>query len=158
MKAIFAGTFDPFTLGHRNIVERVAKLFDGVIIAVSDDTGKNTAPLSLRTDIVECAVADMSNVTVESFCGLLSDYVAKQGDCVLVRGVRNGNDLEYERDLTAVYKSLCGVESIVLITDAAYGHVSSTVVRTVAALGGNIDGYVVTCTAKQITQVYGKKQ
>lgn len=158
MKAIFAGTFDPFTLGHMNIVERAARLFDDVIIAVADDTGKNTAPLSVRTQIAKSAVADMSNVAVESFCGLISDYVAKKGDCVLVRGVRNGNDLEYERDLTAVYKSLCGVESIILITDAAYGHVSSTVVRTVAALGGDIDGYVVPSTAKQITQIYGKKQ
>ena len=157
MKAIFAGTFDPFTLGHRNIVERAAKLFDGVIIAVADDTGKNTAPLSVRTDISESAVADIANVTVESFCGLLTDYVAGKGDCVLVRGVRNSNDLEYERDLTAVYKSLCGVESIILITDAAYGHVSSTVVRTVAALGGNINGYVVPNTVTQITEVYGKK-
>ncbi|MDE7405497.1 MAG: pantetheine-phosphate adenylyltransferase [Clostridiales bacterium] len=158
MKAIFAGTFDPFTLGHRNIVERAAKMFDGVIIAVADDTGKNTAPLSVRTDIVESAVADMANVTVESFSGLLSDYVMKQGDCVLVRGVRNGNDLEYERDLTAVYKSLCGVESIILITDAAYGHISSTVVRAIAALGGDLDGYVVPSTTKQITKIYVKKQ
>ncbi|MDE7108145.1 MAG: pantetheine-phosphate adenylyltransferase [Clostridiales bacterium] len=158
MKAIFAGTFDPFTLGHRNIVERAAKLFDGAIIAVADDTGKNTAPLSVRTEIAKAAVADMPTVTVESFSGLLSDYVTKKGDCVLVRGVRNSNDLEYERDLTAVYKSLCGVESIIIITDSAYGHVSSTVVRAVAALGGDINGYVVPSTAKQIAEVYGKKQ
>lgn len=157
MKAIFAGTFDPFTLGHRNIVERAAKLFDGVIIAVADDTGKNAAPLSVRTDIAKSAVADMANVAVESFCGLLSDYVMSKGDCVLIRGVRNSNDLEYERDLTAVYKSLCGVESIILITDAAYGHVSSTVVRAVAALGGDISGYVVPSTTTQITKVYSKK-
>lgn len=158
MKAIFAGTFDPFTLGHRNIVERAAKLFDGVIIAVADDTGKNTVPLSVRTEIVKSAVADIANITVESFSGLLSDYAANKGDCVLVRGVRNSNDLEYERDLTAVYKSLCGVESVVIITDPVYGHVSSTVVRTIAALGGDITGYVVPSTAKQITEVYGKNR
>ncbi|MDE6200978.1 MAG: pantetheine-phosphate adenylyltransferase [Clostridiales bacterium] len=158
MKAIFAGTFDPFTLGHRNIVERAARLFDGVIVAVAEETGKNTAPLSVRTEIVKAAVAEIANVTVESFCGLLSDYAAKKGDCALIRGVRNSNDLEYERDLTAVYKSLCGVESVVLITDPAYGHVSSTVVRTVAALGGDISGYVVPSTAKQIIDIYGKNR
>lgn len=158
MKAIFAGTFDPFTLGHMNIVERAAKLFDGVIIAVAEDTGKNTAPLHVRTEIAKAAVADMKSVTVESFCGLLSDYVAKKCDCVLVRGVRNSNDLEYEREQTAVYKSLCGVESVILITDPAYGHVSSTVVRTVAALGGDITGYVVPNTAKQIAAVYCKNR
>ncbi|MDE6029644.1 MAG: pantetheine-phosphate adenylyltransferase [Clostridiales bacterium] len=156
MKAIFAGTFDPFTLGHRNIVERAAKLFDSVIIAVADDTGKNTAPLAVRTEIAAAAVAGIANATVESFSGLLTDYVASKGDCVLVRGVRNSNDLEYERDLTAVYKSLCGVESVILITDAAYGHISSTVVRTVAALGGAVSGYVVPSTEKQILQVYRK--
>ena len=158
MKAIFAGTFDPFTLGHKNIVERAAKIFDEVVIAVADDTGKDAAPLAVRTEIVSAAVLDMSGVTVESFCGLLSDYVKTKGDCVLVRGVRNSVDLEYERDITSVYKSLCGVESVILITDAKLGHISSTVVRTIAALSGDISGYVVPNTLKKINEIYGKKR
>ena len=158
MKAIFAGTFDPFTLGHRNIAERAAKLFDSVIIAVAEDTGKRTAPLEARTEIVKAATSDIKNVTVASFVGLLSDYVKAQGDCVLVRGVRSSIDLEYERDITTVYKSQCGVESVILIADATCSHVSSTVVRTIAALGGDISDYVVPSSLRQIQEIYGKKR
>lgn len=158
MKAIFAGTFDPFTSGHKNIVERAVKLFGEVIIAVAEDTGKDTASLALRTEIAKAAVSDMAGVTVESFCGLLSDYVKAKGDCILVRGVRNSIDLEYERDITNVYKSLCGVESVILITDSSLSHISSTVVRTVASLGGDISTYVVPSTLKKINEIYGKRR
>ena len=158
MKAIFAGTFDPFTIGHRNIVERAARLFDSVTVAVAADTGKNAAPLDVRTAIAESAVSDITNVKVVSFCGLLSDYVKACGNSVLIRGVRSSVDLEYEREITRVYKSLCGVESLFLITAAEYEHVSSTVVRSIAALGGDISGYVVPCTNRQITEIYGKKR
>lgn len=158
MKAIFAGTFDPFTLGHRNIAERAAKLFDSVVIAVAEDTGKRAAPLEVRTEIVKSAMCDIKNITVESFTGLLADYVKAHGDCVLVRGVRSAMDLEYERDITAVYKSQCGVESVILIADATCSHISSTVVRTIAALGGDINQYVVPSSLRQIQQIYGKKR
>ncbi|MDE6293353.1 MAG: pantetheine-phosphate adenylyltransferase, partial [Clostridiales bacterium] len=158
MKAIFAGTFDPFTLGHKNIVERAVKLFDEVIIAVAEDTGKVPAPLKVRTEIAKAAVSDMVGVTVESFSGLLTDYVKAKGDCTLVRGMRNSVDLEYERDITNVYKSLCGVESVFLITDGRLSHVSSTVVRTVASLGGDISSYVVPRTLNLINEIYGKRR
>lgn len=157
MKAIFAGTFDPFTTGHRNIAERAAKLFDSVIIAVAAATGKITAPLDVRTEIVNAAVADIENATVQSFCGLLSDFATAQGRCVLVRGVRTATDLEYERDITAVYKSMCGVESIILIADASCAHISSTAVRTVASLGGDISEYVVPASLRLIQKYYANR-
>ena len=157
MKAIFAGTFDPFTRGHRDIVERAAMLFDSVIVAVAEDTGKVTAPLGIRTEIAKIATSDMSNVKVESFFGLLTDYAKQQGDCVLIRGVRNAIDLEYERDLTRVYKSMGGVESVIILSAADCSHVSSSVVRTAVALGGDISEFVVPNTVQKITEIYGKK-
>ncbi|MCH5155194.1 MAG: pantetheine-phosphate adenylyltransferase [Clostridiales bacterium] len=157
MKAIFAGTFDPFTIGHRDIVERAAKLFDCVIVAVAEDTGKVTAPLDERTEIAKVATKDIANVKVESFCGLLTDYAKRQGDCVLIRGVRGSADLDYERDLTRVYKSLGDIESLIIISSAEHSHVSSTVVRTIAALGGDISEFVVNCSVQKIAKIYGPR-
>ena len=158
MKAIFAGTFDPFTIGHRDIVERAARLFDGVIVAVAVDTGKPAAPLKVRTEIAKSAVKDLSNVTVESFCGLLTDFAKEKGYCVLIRGVRNCADLDYERDLTNVYKSMSGIESLIIISSPELSHVSSSVVRTAAALGGDISKFVVKGTVQKIAEIYGKKR
>lgn len=158
MKAIFAGTFDPFTIGHRDIAERAAGLFNSVIVAVAEDTGKPAAPLSVRTEIAKSAVQDLNNVTVESFCGLLTDFAKQKGSCVLIRGVRNSADLDYERDLTNVYKSMSGIESLILISSADCSHVSSSVVRTAAALGGDISKFVVKSTVQKITDIYGQKR
>lgn len=158
MKAIFAGTFDPFTLGHRNIVERAASLFDGVIVAVANYTGKITAPIDVRTEIAKAATGDIHGVQVESFDGLLTDFAKSKGECVLIRGVRNALDLEYERGLTEVYRSLGGIESLILITDAKFGHISSSVVRDIATLGGDVSGYIVPCTMQKIAEIYGKKR
>lgn len=155
MKAIFAGTFDPFTLGHRRTVERAKKLFGEVVIAVAADTGKNTAPFDKRIAIAKAATADLIGVSVEGFGGLLTEYVKKKGECVLVRGVRNAIDLEYERELTRAYMSLGGVDAVFLISNADVEHISSTVVRSIAAFGGAIDGYVVKDTEDIIKGVYG---
>ena len=156
MKAIFAGTFDPFTTGHRNIAERAVRLFGNLTIAVASDTGKNTVSLLDRAEIVRIATLDMRAVAIEPFSGLLSDYLAKNGDCVLVRGVRGMRDTEYERDLSRVYKSLCGKDTVFLMTGAEFEHVSSTVVRELVSLGGDINGYVMPQTAELLKKLYRK--
>ena len=158
MKAIFAGTFDPFTIGHRDIVGRAAGLFDTVTVAVAEDTGKSTASLDVRTEIAKTAVNDLKNVTVVGFSGLLTDFAKKQGSALLIRGVRNAADLDYERDLTNVYKSMSGIESLIIISSPELAHVSSSVVRTIAALGGDISQFVVKSTVQKITEIYGKKE
>ena len=157
MKAIFAGTFDPFTAGHRDITKRALAVFGDVTVAVASDTGKTARPLDVRLNIAETATADLNGVTVETFSGLLSDYLAKLGDCVIVRGVRNSRDAEYERDLVRVYRSLCGKDAVFFATSAEFEHVSSTTVRQLAELGGALDGYVVPCTVQAIIKHYGKK-
>lgn len=157
MKAILAGTFDPFTLGHLDIAKRAKSLFDDVVIAVASDTGKDTVPLDVRTQIVRASVSGVDGITVEPFSGLLSDYLTAKGECVLVRGIRNSRDMEYERDHARIYKSLCGKDAVCFITSAEYEHVSSTVVRELAALNGALDGYVADGAKDIITKYYGKR-
>ena len=156
MKAIFAGTFDPFTLGHRDIVERAAKVFGGVTVAVAEDTGKTTAPISVRLEIAKASVSGIPGVSVQAFSGLLTDYMKMQGDCVIVRGVRNARDAEYERDLTRVYESLSGVDAVCFFTKAELEHVSSTVVRQLAELAAPLDGYVFVGAKDLIVGHYSK--
>lgn len=154
MKAIFAGTFDPFTLGHRSITERALALFGNVTIAVASDTGKNTVSLLERAEIARVATFGLRGIKIEPFSGLLSEYLAANGECVLVRGVRGMRDTEYERDLSRVYKSLCGKDTVFFMTDAPYEHISSTVVRELVKLGGDISGYVVPQSAELIKKLY----
>lgn len=157
MKAIFAGTFDPFTTGHRNIAERAAAVFGNVTVAVASDTGKRTAPLGKRVKIAGAATASIAGAEVVPFDGLLSDFCKKNAPCVLVRGVRSAIDLDYETAHTRVYNSLCGVQSVLFITDAEYAHVSSTVVRELASLGTPLDGYAVEGSQQIIAEIYGAK-
>lgn len=157
MKAIIAGTFDPFTVGHRDITERALAVFGSAIIAVAYDTGKNALPLADRLEIAERSVDGLSNITIEPFSGLLSEYLSAHGDCVLVRGIRNTRDAEYERDISRVYASLCGKETVFFVTRAEYEHVSSSVVRELVKLGAELDGYVVPSARQYIENKYAAK-
>lgn len=155
MKAIFPGTFDPFTCGHRDIAERAAKIFGGVVVAVAVATGKNTASIENRTDIARQCVKDIPGAEVVAFDGLLSDFISSVGECVIVRGVRNVADCEYERDHARIYKSLCGADELCLFTAPEFSHISSSVVRELAKLGADISGYVPPCAIKRIKEIYG---
>ncbi|MCM1367297.1 MAG: adenylyltransferase/cytidyltransferase family protein [Roseburia sp.] len=161
MKAIFAGTFDPFTTGHRNVAERALSVFGALTIAVAADTGKKTASLSDRVKIAELSVPGLCGVEVVPFSGLLSDFVVasvNSGEkCVLVRGIRNTRDFEYERELCSVYRSLCGVDAAHFFTLPELMHVSSTTVRELAALGNIPNGYVVADAYSAVCDIYGGK-
>ena len=157
MKAIISGTFDPFTLGHRDLAVRALSAFDGVIVAVARQTGKNTADIATRKKIAEQSLADLHGVEIVEFDGLLSDFVSSRGDCVLIRGLRGVRDFEYERDLDRAYKGLCGVDTVYYLSPPELEHVTSTAVRTLAGLGAPIDGYVAEQAKKTIYKVYGNK-
>lgn len=155
MKAIFAGTFDPFTVGHMDIAMRALAMFGNVTVAVAADTGKNCAKLSEREHICNSALSSLVGAQVVTFDGLLTDFIKSQGECVLIRGLRSAADFEYERDLTRVYSSLAHVQSLFLISSAGVEHVSSSVVRALAKYG-NVDGYAVNGTENLILSIYGK--
>lgn len=154
-KAVFAGSFDPFTLGHKDIVLRATSLFDKVIVAVADHTGKNSNALEIRKKIVEQSLEDVANVSITQFSGLLTDFMRKLDVDVLVRGVRSAADYDYERSLMEVYRSLNpNIEFVLLPAKAELAHISSSVVRELCKMNGNLGGYVDTKAEKYLKGFY----
>ena len=143
-KAVFAGTFDPFTLGHFEIAERAAKRFDEVIVAIADVTGKTCMfSLEKRVKLAKKSISSLKNVKVMPFGGFLVDFMKKNGATVFVRGLRNSVDFEYERNLYNVYKSQDeNVEGCYFMASNEYLHISSSLVREVLSIGGNAEKYV----------------
>lgn len=143
-KALFAGSFDPFTIGHKSIVDRALSLFDEVIVAFGVNVNKKPfMPLEEKMARVREAYKDNERVKVVCYEGLTVDFAREMGVCCLVRGVRNAMDYEYERTIAEVNQRLSGVETVLLIADAEKGHVSSSLVREFAQFGKEIDDLMV---------------
>ena len=142
--AIYAGTFDPMTLGHLDVVERAAKIFDRLVIGVAAVTGKNTQfTQEERLELVRESVVDLSNVEVEPFDGLLVDYASGQNIEVLIRGLRAFSDFEYEFQMALTNRRLAPeIETLFLMPKQDYSFLSSTNIRQVAALGGDVSEFV----------------
>ncbi|MFM2325207.1 pantetheine-phosphate adenylyltransferase [Brachymonas denitrificans] len=142
--AIYPGTFDPLTLGHEELVRRASQLFDHLIVAVA--AGHHKKPmfdLQERLDMVRQAVAKYGNVTVEAYDGLLRDFVVARGGKAMVRGLRAVTDFDYEFQLAGMNRHLMPeVETVFLTPSVQYQFVSSTYVREIATLGGEVDVFV----------------
>lgn len=149
--AVFAGSFDPFTLGHYDIARRACKQFDKVVIAVAAK-GKNFAfDLEKRLTLARLSVIDLKNAEVTAFDGFLTDFMRRRGIRYFVRGLRNCADFEYERELYAGYKSMYpDVEGCYYLAAADLSHVSSSFVREIIALGGDVSGYMRKEAAEEI--------
>ena len=143
-KAVYPGTFDPMTLGHEDLVRRAACLFDHVVLAVADSRTKRPLfTLAERIDIARGALADVSNVSVEGFSGLLMNFVKEHDARVVMRGVRAVSDFDYEFQLAGMNRSLMpDVETVFLTPSDKYQFISSTFVREIATLGGEVDKFV----------------
>lgn len=143
-KAIYAGTFDPMTLGHLDVVERAARIFDDLVVAVAAVTGKNTQfTQEERVELVTQSVTDLSNVRVEPFEGLLVDYARSLGVTVIIRGLRAFSDFEYEFQMALTNRRLApDLETLFLMPKQDYSFISSTNIRQVAALGGDVSTFV----------------
>lgn len=142
-RALFPGTFDPFTRGHESIVRRTLSFMDEVVIAIADNSEKH--PLltaEQRLKMISDFYADEPRVYVVSFGGLTTDLAQKCRADVIVRGVRGIRDFEYEEMLASAYKSLIGIETILLYTDPELAFVSSTVVREMMKYGKDISPYI----------------
>lgn len=142
--AVYPGTFDPLTLGHEDIVRRSTQLFDRVIVAVAAGHHKKTLfSLAERLDMVREAVAAYPRVEVASFAGLMRDFVRARGAKAMVRGVRAVTDFDYEAQLAGMNRSLMPeVDTVFLTPDSRYQFISSTLVREIATLGGDVGTYV----------------
>ena len=143
--AVYPGTFDPVTRGHEDFVLRATQLFDRVIVAVAAGHHKKNAMFTLpeRLDMVREAVKAYPQVEVESYAGLLRDFVVARGAKAVVRGVRAVTDFDYEFQLAGMNRSLMpDVETVFMTPSVKYQFVSSTLVREIALLGGEVDKFV----------------
>jgi pantetheine-phosphate adenylyltransferase len=142
--AVYPGTFDPITLGHEDVVRRATQLFDRVIVAVAAGHHKKALfSLEERIDMARVAVKDYPQVEVESFSGLLRDFVVARGAKAMVRGLRAVTDFDYEFQLAGMNRSLMpNVETVFLTPSDKYQFISSTFVREIASLGGEVEKFV----------------
>lgn len=163
MKVIFAGSFDPVTLGHLNVIHRASCLFEEVIVGVLYNSSKKALFTSEeRIEMLNELLYNVENVKVEQFEGLLVDYVKiKNADAVL-RGLRTPADFEYERQLALLNRSLNpNLETVFLVTDIRYSYVSASFAREVASYGGDVSGLVPPNVAERLHKKFflddGKK-
>ena len=142
--AVYPGTFDPITLGHEDVVRRATQLFDRVIVAVAAGHHKKALfSLEDRIDMAREAVKAYPQVQVESFSGLLRDFVVARGAKAMVRGLRAVTDFDYEFQLAGMNRSLMpNVETVFLTPSDKYQFISSTFVREIASLGGEVEKFV----------------
>jgi len=142
--AVYPGTFDPVTNGHTDLCERAANLFDEVVLAVAADSSKQTAfTVEQRLDMAHQVLKDVPRISVEPFEGLLVDFARKRGASVILRGLRAVSDFEYEFQLAGMNRSLDDtIETIFMTPAEQYAFLSSSLVREVAALGGDISRFV----------------
>lgn len=144
LRAVYPGTFDPFTIGHLDVARRAAAVFDELIVAVCADSGKQLLfDLAERVEMATAACADLQNVTVESFDGLVVEFARARGAKVLVKGLRAGSDFERERQQAMMNRKLApDIETVLILTDPAYAFLSSSLVKEVCGLGGDVSAYV----------------
>jgi pantetheine-phosphate adenylyltransferase len=143
IRAIFPGSFDPITNGHLDVINRGRKLFDELIVAVGRSPAKT--PLfspDERVEMISELVADMPEVSVESFEGLTVGYAAARKADVILRGLRSLTDIQYEFQLAMTNRAVSGIETVFVMTSEKYGFTSSTLIREVAALGGDVSSLV----------------
>ena len=142
--AVYPGTFDPMTLGHEDVIRRATQLFDRVIVAVAAGHHKKAMfTLQERIEMAKEVVVGYERVTVESFSGLLRDFVVARGGKAMVRGLRAVTDFDYEFQLAGMNRSLMpDVETVFLTPSDKYQFISSTFVREIEVLGGEVDKFV----------------
>ena len=143
VRAIFPGSFDPITNGHLDVINRGIKLFDELIIAVGRSPVKNQLfTPEERVEMIAELIADMPSVSVESFDGLTVEYAAKKKADVILRGLRSLTDVQYEFQLAMTNRAVAGIETVFVMTGEQYGFTSSTLIRQVASLGGNLSNLI----------------
>ncbi|MFT2751707.1 pantetheine-phosphate adenylyltransferase [Clavibacter sp. Sh2088] len=153
--AVVPGSFDPVTLGHLDVIRRAARLYDELVVLVVHNPGKTPMlPLEERMALIERVIRDAglpATVRVDSLgAGLLVDYCRQVGASVLVKGVRSQLDVTYETPMALVNRDLADVETVLLLPDPAHAHVSSSLVRQVEALGGDVAPYVPPAVAEAL--------
>jgi pantetheine-phosphate adenylyltransferase len=154
---VFPGTFNPFTNGHLDIVKRAASVFGDVIVAVAENSGK-TGVLDTkdRITLVEKCIGSVKGARVTAFSGLLVNFCKEEGARVIVRGIRDVNDFEFENTLSFVNKKLSpGIETVYMVTSHEYSHVSGSIVRELISLNADITAFVPAEIKSDLIKLYG---
>lgn len=145
MNAVFPGSFDPITNGHMDVLTRAAKIFDHVTVTVMHNArkqGRHLFTLEERLDILRSATAHLPNVSVDSFGGLLVDYMQQQNKGIIVRGLRAVSDYEYELQIAHLNRQLGEVETVFIMAATRWSYVSSSMAREIASYQGDIGSMV----------------
>jgi pantetheine-phosphate adenylyltransferase len=142
--AVYPGSFDPITYGHLDIISRGLKIFDEVVVAVAANSQKNPLfSIDERVGLIRDLFKDEQRVVVDTFSGLLIDYVSSRQANVIIRGLRAISDFEYEFQIAQMNSTISqGVETLFMMTSLQYGYLSSSIVKEVCLLNGNIDRFV----------------
>ncbi len=142
-KAIFPGTFDPFTIGHYSVVKRALTFMDEVIIGIGVNERKHTwFPTGKRVRMIEKLYADEPRVCVEAYDGLTVDFATRRGAGFIIRGIRTVHDFEYEETIADINRKLAGIETILLFTEPELTSVSSTIVRELLRYGKDVASFL----------------
>jgi pantetheine-phosphate adenylyltransferase len=142
-RAVCPGSFDPVTYGHLDIIRRAAAIFDELVVATGTNPSKSRLfDPEARLQMLREACADLPNVQVMGFTGLIVDFCREIDATAIVKGLRGGNDYEYELPMAQMNSHLTGVETVFVPTNASLGYVSSSLVKEVASLGGDVSAFV----------------
>ncbi|MEJ2200722.1 MAG: pantetheine-phosphate adenylyltransferase [Desulfuromonadaceae bacterium] len=155
--AVYPGSFDPITNGHLDIIKRGLEVFDTLIVAVTTNAGKNALfSVGERMEMIRQTIGDNPRLRVDSFGGLLIDYVASQQAKVVLRGLRAVSDFEYEFQLAQMNRSINDeIETLFMMTAVPFGYLSSSIVKEVAALNGPIEAYVPPAVKAALNKKFG---
>ena len=155
-RAVYPGSFDPVTLGHIDIIERAAEIVDELIVAVLVNKGKNPLfSVQERVNMLQIITRDMPNVTVESFDGLLVDFLKRKDAEFVIRGLRAITDFEYELQMAQTNRIMApDTDTIFLTTNLEYAYLNSTTVREVASFGGDVSKFVPDFIAEAVKEKY----
>lgn len=141
--AIFPGSFDPFTKGHADLVERGLQLFDNLIIAVGyNEQKQGWLPTEERVKALQALYANDNRIKIKAYNTLTTDFAKEMGATFILRGVRSNKDFEYEQQIALVNRQLTGIETVILFADPALGHISSSVVRELAHFGQDVGQFL----------------
>lgn len=150
--AVYPGSFDPITNGHLDIIKRASKIFDKLYVSILTNSAKTSAfSLEERLDMIRRVTAEYDNVEVDSFSGLLVNYLNKKNATIVVRGLRAVSDFEYEFQMALTnHKLEKNIETLFMMTSAKYSYLSSSIVKEVARHGGNLEDLVPDCLVREI--------
>ncbi len=143
-RAIYPGSFDPVTNGHLDVIQRAAKLFDEVVVAVAfNEEKKSLLSVTERIELLQATAGEMPNIRIARFDGLLVEFARDQGACAVVRGLRAISDFEFEFQMALMNRKLeASIETIFLMPKEDFTYLSSRIVKEIARLGGNVESFV----------------